>query len=61
MRGMDERAELIGRIYEAALDRQIWPVVADRLADALLATVGQFGSYDARTHETPMTGCTGTR
>jgi hypothetical protein len=30
-----ERAELLGLIYEAALDREVWPRVADRLSDVL--------------------------
>lgn len=49
MRRLDERAELIGLIYEAALDQKVWPLVADRLADLMGARVCQFSGYDART------------
>jgi DNA-binding CsgD family transcriptional regulator len=45
----NERVELIGLMYEAALDRSVWPIVADRLADLMGATVGQISSYDATT------------
>jgi DNA-binding CsgD family transcriptional regulator len=45
----DERVELIGLIYQAALDRSVWPIVADRLADLMGATVCQISSYDATT------------
>lgn len=46
----DTRAGLIALIYEAALDRQMWPHVADRLADAAGATVCQISTYDGMTH-----------
>jgi DNA-binding CsgD family transcriptional regulator len=45
----DDAFELIGLIYEAALDRSLWPTVADRLADLMGATVCQISSYDGTT------------
>jgi hypothetical protein len=39
MRRSDERDELIGRIYEAGVDRRTWPLVADRSADLMGAVV----------------------
>ncbi len=42
----DVLADLIALIYEAALDQQMWPHVADRLADAAEATVCQISTYD---------------
>lgn len=45
----DARNELIGLIYEAALDRSVWPLVADRLADLMHAKVGQISCYDIST------------
>jgi DNA-binding CsgD family transcriptional regulator len=49
MAGMDERTELIGLIYEAALDRRVWPLVADRLADLMGAAACQISTHDVRT------------
>jgi DNA-binding CsgD family transcriptional regulator len=54
MRHPDERAELIGLIYEAALDPKVWPLVTDRLADALHARVGQLATHQAETLEARM-------
>jgi DNA-binding CsgD family transcriptional regulator len=45
----DALADLIALIYEAALDQQMWPHVADRLADAAGATVCQISTYDGIT------------
>jgi hypothetical protein len=45
----DEHLELIGLIYEAALDRSVWAIVADPLADLMGATVCQISSYDGKT------------
>jgi DNA-binding CsgD family transcriptional regulator len=45
----DARNELIGLIYEAVLDRSVWPLVADRLADLIHAKVGQISCYDIST------------
>jgi DNA-binding CsgD family transcriptional regulator len=46
MGGPNERTELIGLIYEAALDRRVWPAVADRLADLMGAVTCRISSYD---------------
>lgn len=46
MDGPDERTELIGLVYEAALDRHVWPLVADRLADLMGAVTCRISSYD---------------
>jgi DNA-binding CsgD family transcriptional regulator len=46
MRYPDERAELIGLIYEAAVDQKVWPLVMDRLADLMGAAVSQVSTYD---------------
>ena len=46
----DARAGLIALIYEAALDRRMWPHVADRLADAAGAIVCQISTYDGLTN-----------
>jgi DNA-binding CsgD family transcriptional regulator len=45
----EEYAELIGLIYEAALDRRVWPLVADRLADFMGAGACQISTHDTRT------------
>lgn len=45
----DERTELVGLIYEAALDRQVWSQVTDRLADLAGAHVCQISTYDVMT------------
>jgi hypothetical protein len=45
----DARNELIGLIYEAALDRPVWSLVADRLADLMHAEIGQISCYDVTT------------
>ncbi len=42
----DALGDVIALIYEAALDQQMWPHVADRLADAAGATVCQISTYD---------------
>ncbi len=44
--GLDERVALIELVYEAALDRHVWPKVADRLADLTDATICQISTYD---------------
>jgi len=46
----DARADLIALIYEAGLDPQMWPRVADCVADAVGATVCQISTYDGITH-----------
>jgi DNA-binding CsgD family transcriptional regulator len=45
----DRRAELIGLIYEAALDRALWSAVINRLTDLVGAQVGQISTFDVRT------------
>jgi DNA-binding CsgD family transcriptional regulator/GAF domain-containing protein len=45
----DSRADLIGLIYEAALDRTLWPLVINRLTDLVGAQVGQISTFDLRT------------
>ncbi len=44
---LDARADLIGLIYEAAVDRHTWPLVADRLADLTKGVICQIGTYEA--------------
>jgi len=45
----DAWADLVALIYDAAMDWQVWPRVADRLADAAGATVCQISTYDGIT------------
>jgi DNA-binding CsgD family transcriptional regulator/PAS domain-containing protein len=42
--------ELIGLIFDAALDPAVWPEALNNLADATGAHVGALGSYDVRTN-----------
>jgi len=42
----DERIEMLELIYEAALDRRVWPRVLDRLAELTGAAAGQLGCHD---------------
>jgi DNA-binding CsgD family transcriptional regulator len=46
---MSKRQKIVGLIYDAALDRKIWPLVADYLADVMNANVCQFSTFDSRT------------
>lgn len=48
-RRLSERDDLIALIYEAALDRQLWPLVTDRLADLTGARVCQISICDGIT------------
>jgi len=48
MRYPDERAELIGLIYEAAVDSKVWPLVMDRLADLIGARIAQVSTFDVK-------------
>lgn len=45
----DQRAALIGLIYEAALDHKLWPSAIDRLTDLIGARVGQISTFDVYT------------
>jgi hypothetical protein len=51
MQHSDERVELIGLIYEAALDPTVWPRVADRLADLCGATSAHFLGQNFKTFQ----------
>ena len=44
-----EYSHLVDLIYQAALDRNAWSPVTDRLADFARATVCQISSYDGLT------------
>jgi DNA-binding CsgD family transcriptional regulator len=44
-----EFSELVGLIYDAALDRRAWPTALTRLADALGGWAVRLGVHDART------------
>lgn len=48
-RSLDKRNDLIALIYETALDRRLWPLVTDRLADLTGARVGQISIFDGAT------------
>src|SRR5260370_23458336 len=46
-------SELVGLIYDTALDPDAWPALLNRLADLLAATTGaHFGSCNSRTYVT---------
>jgi DNA-binding CsgD family transcriptional regulator len=50
-----EFSELVGLIYDTALDPGVWPVLLNRLADALSARCGVIGSRNSSTNATAMT------
>jgi hypothetical protein len=51
MQHLDKRIELIGLIYEAALDPTVWARVADRLADLFGATSAHFLGQNFKTFQ----------
>jgi DNA-binding CsgD family transcriptional regulator len=51
----EEFSRLVGLIYDAALDPGVWPVLLNRLADALSAQCSAIGSHDSSTNATVMT------
>lgn len=51
----EELSELIGLIYDTALDPGSWPVVLNRLADALSAHCSMIGSYNSSTDAAALT------
>jgi len=53
--GDEEFSELVGLIYDAALDPDAWPVLLNRLADALSARCGAIGSHNSSTNATAVT------
>jgi DNA-binding CsgD family transcriptional regulator/PAS domain-containing protein len=53
--GNEELSELVGLIYDAALDPDAWPVMLSRLADALSAQCGFIGSHNSSTNTTAIT------
>jgi len=53
--GDEKFSELIASIYDAALDPGAWPVLLNKLADALSARCGFIGSHNASTNVTAMT------
>jgi DNA-binding CsgD family transcriptional regulator len=50
-----EFSELVGLIYGTVLDPDVWPVLLNRLADALSALCSFIGSHDSSTNATAMT------
>jgi DNA-binding CsgD family transcriptional regulator len=44
--GEDEVLDLVGSIYDAALDAQLWPGVLNRIGDAVGGPLVVFGFYD---------------
>jgi DNA-binding CsgD family transcriptional regulator len=53
--GDGEFSELVGLIYDAALDPDVWAVLLNRLADALSAQCGFIGSHNSSTNATAIT------
>jgi hypothetical protein len=53
--GDEEFSELVGFIYDAALDPDVWPVMLNRLADALSAQCSVIGLLDSSTNAAAMT------
>ena len=53
--GDEEFSELVGLIYDAALGSSVYPVMLNRLADALSARCGVIGSRNSSTNATAMT------
>jgi DNA-binding CsgD family transcriptional regulator len=51
MRRSLEFEELIGRIYDTAIDPQIWPTTLNCIADIANASVAMIGSFDSVTRE----------
>jgi DNA-binding CsgD family transcriptional regulator len=51
----EEFSELVGSIYDAALDPDAWPVMLNRLADALSAQCGVVGSDNSSANASAMT------
>ena len=49
--GMDLILELVGRVYDAALDPAAWPEALNRLADATGATLASLGTANFATGE----------
>jgi DNA-binding CsgD family transcriptional regulator/GAF domain-containing protein len=47
--GFDGVVDLIGAIYDAALDAKLWPEVLNRIADAVGGAEATFGVYDPST------------
>jgi DNA-binding CsgD family transcriptional regulator/PAS domain-containing protein len=50
-----EFAELVGLIYDAASDPEVWSVLLNRLADVLSARCSFIGSHNSSTNVTAMT------
>jgi len=50
-----EFSELVGLIYDTALDPGVWPVMLNRLADALSAQCSVIGLLDSSTNAAAMT------
>ena len=48
-------SQIIGLIYDAALDPEAWPVMLNRLADALSAQCSVIGSLNSSTNAAAMT------
>jgi len=44
--GEDKVLDLVGAIYDAALDAQLWPDTLNRIGDAVGGPVIVFGFYD---------------
>jgi DNA-binding CsgD family transcriptional regulator len=52
---IEDVSQLIGLIYDAALNPEAWAVMLNRLADALSARCSAIGSHDSSTNATAMT------
>jgi hypothetical protein len=52
---IEELSELIGLIYDAALDHGAWPVMLNRLADVLSAQCSVIGSLNSSTNDAAVT------
>jgi DNA-binding CsgD family transcriptional regulator len=46
---LQDLSEIVGLIYDTALDPDAWPTMLNRLADVLAATAAYFGSYNSKT------------
>jgi DNA-binding CsgD family transcriptional regulator len=52
--GGEHVSDLVGLIYDAAFDPDVWPVMLNRLADRLSAMCTEMGSHNASTNTTAM-------
>jgi DNA-binding CsgD family transcriptional regulator/PAS domain-containing protein len=52
---MEDMSQLIGLIYDAAFDAKAWPVMLNRLADAMSARSGVIASHNSSSNATAVT------